>query len=81
MFLRIISKAGEELDFMNDTRSKLNSLLTYWLEHNREHREEFHEWADKTAADQKDVAELLRQAADKMAEADEYLKKAHHLLK
>jgi len=66
---------------MNDTRSQLNSLLSYWLEHNREHRAEFHEWADKIAADQKNVAEQLRQAADKMAEADEYLKKAHNLLK
>ena len=66
---------------MNDTQSKLNNLLSYWLVHNREHRAEFHEWADKIAADQKDVAEQLRKAADKMAEADEYLKKAHTLLK
>jgi hypothetical protein len=66
---------------MNDTRSKLKSLLSYWLEHNGEHRAEFHEWADKIAADQTNVAEQLRQAADKMAEADEYLKKAHQLLK
>ena len=66
---------------MNDTRSKLKSLLSYWLEHNREHRAEFHEWADKIAVDQTNVAQQLRQAADKMAEADEYLKKAHHLLK
>lgn len=66
---------------MNDTRSQLSHLLSYWLEHNREHREEFYEWADKTAADQKAVSELLRQAADKMGEADQYLKKAHDLLK
>jgi uncharacterized protein YukE len=66
---------------MNDTRSKLKSLLSYWLEHNGEHRAEFHEWADKITADRADIAEQLRQAADKMAEADEYLKKAFHLLK
>jgi hypothetical protein len=65
---------------MNDTKSKLNSLLSYWLEHNREHGTEFREWADKIAVDQKDIAEQLRQAADKMAEADEYLKKAHNLM-
>ena len=65
---------------MNDTTSKLNSLLSYWLEHNQEHGAEFREWADKIGTDQKDVAEQLRQAADKMAEADEYLKKARHLL-
>jgi hypothetical protein len=66
---------------MNDTRSKLNSLLSYWLEHNQEHGAEFREWADKIAPDQKNVADQLRQAADKMAEADEYLKNARHLLK
>lgn len=65
---------------MNDTQTKLNSLLSYWLEHNQEHGAEFREWADKMAADQKDVAEQLRRAADKMAEADEYLKKARTLL-
>ncbi|MHB8911021.1 MAG: hypothetical protein ACYDAA_19270 [Syntrophales bacterium] len=66
---------------MNDTTSKLNSLLTYWLEHNQEHGAEFREWADKIATDQEGVAGQLRQAADKMAEADEYLKKARSLLK
>lgn len=66
---------------MHDTHHQLSSLLPYWLEHNREHREEFRQWADKTAADQSEVAGLLRQAADKMAEADQYLEKAHSLLK
>ncbi|OHE22345.1 MAG: hypothetical protein A2X92_02890 [Syntrophus sp. GWC2_56_31] len=66
---------------MNDTQSKLKSLLSYWLEHNGEHRAEFREWADKIAADQADIAEQLRLAVNKMAEADECLKKAHHLLR
>jgi hypothetical protein len=66
---------------MNDTLSKLKSLLSYWLEHNGEHRAEFHEWADKIAAEQAGIAEQLREAADKMAEADQYLKKAQDLLK
>ena len=65
---------------MNDTQSKLTSLLAYWLEHNQEHGTEFREWADKIAAEHEDVAEQLRQAADKMAEADERLKKARTLL-
>ena len=65
---------------MNDTTSKLNSLLSYWLDHNQEHGAEFREWADRIATDRPDVAEQLRQAADKMAEADEYLKKARNLL-
>ena len=66
---------------MNDTKSKLNSLLSYWLEHNQEHAAEFREWADKIATDQKDVAEQLLKAVEKMAETDEYLKKARSLLK
>jgi hypothetical protein len=66
---------------MNDTTSKLNTLLSYWLEHNQEHGAEFREWAGRIATDQKGVAEQLRQAADKMAEADDYLKKARNLLK
>lgn len=65
---------------MNDTASKLNSLLSYWLEHNQEHGAEFREWADKIATEQKDAAEQLRLAADKMAQADECLKKARTLL-
>jgi hypothetical protein len=73
------SKKGGDL--MNDTRSQLNSLLAYWLEHNREHGEEFREWAAKIAVDQREVAERLRQVADKMAEVDECLKKAQTLLK
>ncbi len=66
---------------MHDTPRKLESLLTYWLEHNGEHRAEFCEWADKIAAEQADIAEQLRQGGDKMAEAGGYPKKARHLLK
>lgn len=66
---------------MDETTSKLTSLLSYWLDHNQEHGAEFREWADKIATDQKDVAGQLRQAAAKMAEADECLKKARSLLK
>jgi len=66
---------------MHDTPSNLKRLLSYWLEHNGEHRVEFCDWADRIAAEQADIALQLRQAADKMAEADEYLKKARDLLK
>lgn len=66
---------------MQDAKSQLQSLLAYWLEHNQEHGAEFREWADKMAMDQKEVAEQLRQTADKMAEVDEFLKKAQKLLK
>lgn len=28
-------------------KEKLRALLDYWIEHNREHRDEFREWAEK----------------------------------
>jgi len=28
-------------------KEKLSTLLDYWIEHNREHRDEFTEWAEK----------------------------------
>ncbi len=31
----------------NDDRAKLKQLLSYWVEHNQEHSEEFKEWAEK----------------------------------
>lgn len=34
----------------NDEKAKLRSLLGYWLEHNREHGQEFREWAKKARA-------------------------------
>ena len=34
----------------NDDRAKLRTLLTYWIEHNEEHVEEFQERAEKAKA-------------------------------
>lgn len=65
---------------MSDAKSKLSSLLAYWLEHNKEHGAEFREWAERTEADQPEVAKQLRQAADRMAEADECLENARKLM-
>jgi rubrerythrin len=31
----------------SDDKEKLKTLLKYWIEHNREHSEEFKEWAEK----------------------------------
>ena len=28
-------------------RERLDTLLNYWIEHNREHADEFREWAEK----------------------------------
>ena len=32
---------------MSDVQGRLHILLDYWIEHNREHEQEFREWADK----------------------------------
>jgi len=66
---------------MNDAKGKLISLLAYWLEHNKEHGAEFREWAERTEAEQPEVAAQLRQAADKMAETDECLENARKLMR
>jgi len=31
----------------SDEKEKLKTLLKYWIEHNREHSDEFKEWAEK----------------------------------
>ena len=39
----------------NDDKTKLKSLLDYWIDHNEEHSQEFKEWAEK-ARDMGEVA-------------------------
>jgi len=65
---------------MSDTEDRLRVLLDYWIEHNREHEEEFREWADKAAALPTEVAQSLKEAATKMAEASNCLEKSRQAL-
>ena len=63
-------------------KEKLSTLLDYWIEHNREHRDEFTEWAEKAksfagAAVQSDILE----AAQQMGRANESLLRALEELK
>ena len=54
----------------SDERAKLKTLLNYWIEHNREHSQEFQEWAEKARAlDEIEVAEEMLQAAQAMDKA------------
>jgi nickel/cobalt exporter len=54
----------------SDERAKLKTLLNYWIEHNREHGDEFKEWADKARAmGETEVAEKVLQAAQAMDSA------------
>lgn len=44
-------------------RQKLRTVLGYWIKHNREHAQEFKEWADKAVAmGEPDVADDIREA-------------------
>ena len=58
----------------SEERAKLRTLLNYWVEHNREHSQEFREWADKAKA----FGEL--EVADEMLQAVQEMDKASGLL-
>ena len=65
----------------NDDKAKLKTLLNYWIEHNREHGEEFREWVAK--AGEFGVAEAgahLLKAAQEMDKATEFLSQAQQKL-
>ena len=65
---------------MSDVQERLRILLDYWIEHNREHEQEFRDWADKAASLSGEVAQQLKEAATKMAEANSDLMKAQQSL-
>ena len=58
----------------SDERNKLRTLLNYWVEHNREHSQEFREWADKAKA----LGEV--EVAGEMLQASRAMDKASGLL-
>ncbi|MFC2066113.1 hypothetical protein ACFLUO_03490 [Chloroflexota bacterium] len=60
-----------------DERNKLRSLLNYWIEHNKEHSQEFKEWADKAKAFGEEViGEEMIHAAKEMDKASRLLFRA-----
>ena len=61
----------------NDERAKLRTLLNYWIEHNKEHSQEFREWADKAKGfGEAEAGEEMLQAAQEMDKASEFLSQA-----
>ena len=53
---------------------KLNTLLNYWIEHNKEHSQEFKEWGDKVSASgETEASEYMLQAAQEMDKAGGFL--------
>ena len=60
-----------------DERAKLRALLNYWIEHNKEHSQEFREWVSKAKAlGEAEVGEDMLQAAQEMDKASEILARA-----
>ena len=61
----------------NDERVKLKTLLNYWIEHNKEHSQEFREWADKAKVfGEAEAYEQMLLAAQEMDKASESLSRA-----
>ena len=65
----------------SDERVKLKILLDHWVEHNREHSQEFGEWAEKARAlGENGVSEDMLRAAQEMDKASELLSQARRRL-
>ena len=61
----------------NDERAKLRTMLNYWIEHNKEHSQEFRDWAGKAKAfGEAEAGENMLQAAQEMDKASEILSQA-----
>ncbi len=60
----------------SDEKTKLKTLLDYWVEHNQEHSQEFKDWVDKARAlGEKEVADELLLASQEMDKVSEILSK------
>jgi nickel/cobalt exporter len=61
----------------SEQRTRLRALLAYWIEHNREHSQEFREWADQAKAfGEVKAGEEMLQAAQEMDKASDILSQA-----
>ncbi len=61
----------------DSTIAKLKILLGYWVDHNREHGQEFHEWAGRAVAlGESEAGDDLVVAADEMERAGRHLSRA-----
>lgn len=63
---------------MNSTeRVKIITLLNYWIAHNKEHSQEFREWATKVkTSGEAEAGEEMLLAAQEMDQASEILSRA-----
>lgn len=65
------------MDEKRTEQQRLKVLMGYWMEHNREHADEFREWSEKvkTAGDA-EISNCLLQAAQQIDQANERLNQA-----
>jgi len=65
----------------NDDKAKLRTLLDYWMEHNKEHSQEFREWAGKAEGfGEAEASKEILAAAQEMDKATESLSQARRRL-
>ena len=63
-------------------KEKLKILLNHWIEHNRQHAQEFREWAEKAKSfGQAEVHDDMMRAVQQMNKANEFLLSALERLK
>ncbi len=61
----------------NDEKTRLMTLLHYWIEHNKEHSQEFREWANRAKGfGETETHKEMLQAALEMEKASELLSRA-----
>jgi len=61
----------------SDERAKLKTLLNYWIEHNKEHSQEFKQWADRAKGlGETEVSREMLDAVKDMDKATELLSRA-----
>ena len=61
----------------SDERGKLKTLLNYWIEHNREHSQEFREWSGKVRGlGETEVSQDIAEAVEEMDRVSEILSRA-----
>jgi nickel/cobalt exporter len=65
----------------NAEREKLKILLNHWIEHNKEHSQEFREWAEKAKGlGEAETCDDMLEAAQDMDKANEPLLRASRRL-
>ena len=60
-----------------DEKAKLKIVVSYWVGHNKEHSQEFREWAEKAKeSGESEIYNQISQAAENIEKANEALNRA-----